>query len=192
MGSSDSSIYSNLVPKKFQGRSRGETLKHVQYASNQEYGSIKCIAERINLLWTYIQQNFLDNAIVQQGDQKWGLILQIISLSSCFWNWTWNQIIYACLWLKYVVLCFLLLLFMFYIPLFVFYVPLFVFDVPLFVFCIALYVFISPCLCLRWSGRQFAGSCSSPRSAPPRPCCTMNNKLLKTMNLEKGSTLYTP
>ena len=72
MGSSDSSIYSNLVPKKFQGRSRGETLKHVQYASNQEYGSIKCIAERINLLWTYIQQNFSDNAIVQQGDQKWG------------------------------------------------------------------------------------------------------------------------
>ena len=130
MGSSDSSIYSNLVPKKFQGRSRGETLKHVQYASNQEYGSIKCIAERINLLRTYIQQNCSDNAIVQQGDQKWGLILQIISLSSCFWNWTWNQIMYACLWLKYVVLCFLLLLFMFYIPLFVFYVPLFVFYAP--------------------------------------------------------------
>ena len=141
MGSSDFSIYSNLVPKKFQGRSRGETLKHVQYASNQEYGSIKCIAERINLLWTYIQQNFSDNAIVQQGDQKWGLILQIISLSSCFWNWTWNQIIYACLWLKYVVLCFLLLLFMFYIPLFVFYVPLFVSMSP----CLC---FVSPSLCL--------------------------------------------
>ena len=71
MESSDSLTYSNLVPKKFQGRSRGETLKHVQYASNQEYGSIKCIAERINLLWTYIQQNYSDSAIVQQGDQKW-------------------------------------------------------------------------------------------------------------------------
>ena len=58
-------------PKKVPGQEQGETLKHVQYASNQEYGSIKCIAERINLLWTYIQQNFSDSAIVQQGDQKW-------------------------------------------------------------------------------------------------------------------------
>ena len=34
---------------------------------------------------------------------------------------------------------------------------------------------ISPCLCLRWSGRPFVGSCSSPRSSPPRPCCAVSD-----------------
>ena len=34
---------------------------------------------------------------------------------------------------------------------------------------------IPPCLCLRWSGRPFVGSCSSPRSSPPRPCCAVSD-----------------